>query len=90
MSPFPRELSVHLPTIVKYSGVVSAPWMGPALNKTEHLSLSACLRSLLPLIPLALSFHSASLHFSRAEAPMDPLAPLPLLSSVSWSTPRTL
>lgn len=88
MSPFLTELLVDVPTIVKYS-VVSAPWIGSDLTKTESI-LNSWLSHLTACVFSFLSSPSASLHFSWAEAPMDPLAPLPLLSSVSWCSPRTL
>lgn len=52
MSPFLRELLVDVPTVVKYS-VMSAPRIGPDLNKTERIlnswlsHLTACFFSFL-------------------------------------------
>lgn len=56
------------------------------LKERTALSVSLPLPSPLPHLLLCV-FLPPSLHFSQAEASMDPLAPL--LSSVTWSTQRT-
>lgn len=96
---FPERFQIPislLPTPVKWLCIVSAAWcQQPGLvwiwktKSQERTVPSVSLPLPSPLPHLLLSpFHPPSLHFSEAEASMDPLALL--LSSVTWSSLRTL
>lgn len=89
MSQFPREISfAHFPSThtsrMTLYCVIHLDWFE---SDRATAAIFLPLPSPLPHLLLCLS-HPPSLHFSEAEASMDPLAPP--LSSVTWSSLRTL